>query len=64
MRCMECDRPSLNLLEFLGKIFLPLVRIRRLNLHEQKGFSGLHVSVNVIWMRAPLGMTCADGCCC
>ena len=25
MRCMECDRPSLNPLEFLGKIFLPLV---------------------------------------
>ena len=21
MRCMECDRPSLNLLEFLGKNF-------------------------------------------
>ena len=27
MRCMECDRPSLNLLEFLGKNFLPLVII-------------------------------------
>ena len=25
MRCMECDRPSLNLLEFLGENFLPLV---------------------------------------
>ena len=22
VRCMECDRPSLNPLEFLGKIFL------------------------------------------
>ena len=25
MRCMECDRPSLNPLEFLGKNVLPLV---------------------------------------
>ena len=25
MRCMECDRLSLNPLEFFGKIFLPLV---------------------------------------
>ena len=25
MRCMECDRPSLNPLEFLWKNFLPLV---------------------------------------
>ena len=27
MRCMECDRPSLNLLEFLGENFLPLVQL-------------------------------------
>ena len=28
VRCMECDRPSLNPLEFSGKFFLPLVILR------------------------------------
>ena len=51
MRCMECDRPSLNPLEFLWKNFLPLVVKEQ---HDMVSGTGGVYNINIATHHANL----------